>query len=120
MDSLGSKHNLGMVLKAIQNLPEGVNATYDEAMDRISKQDSDYEKLANDVLSWISHAKRPLRVAELQHALAIEENTTEFSEDYLTSEDNFVSVCAGLVVIDSKSNIIRLTRKYHIVSPYEI
>jgi hypothetical protein len=56
----------------------------------------------------ISHAKRPLITAELQHALAVEVGESEFNAERQSDIEDMVSVCAGLVTVDQESNIIRL------------
>ncbi|KAK4442326.1 ankyrin repeat-containing domain protein [Podospora aff. communis PSN243] len=81
---------------------------YEGAMERIEGQLADEAKLAKDVLSWITHAYRPLTTQELQHALAVEVGESEFDEDSISDLDDIVSVCAGLVTVDKESNIIRL------------
>jgi ankyrin repeat domain-containing protein 50 len=112
MDSLMSKHSLAAARKALQNLPTEVDATYDEAMERIERQSEDDRDLAKQVISWITYAFRPLSVQELQHALAITPETTEMDYEAIIDEDILTSVCAGLVVIDEESSICRLVRKY--------
>lgn len=77
-------------------------------MDRISSQNSDDAELAMRTLSWITHALRPLTVSELQCALAVEPGASTLDEDALPDEDLFETVCAGLVIIDQESSIIRL------------
>lgn len=56
--------------KALGALPNGLDATYDQAMNRIRSQKPRYVQLAESILAWISNARRPLSVQELQHALA--------------------------------------------------
>jgi hypothetical protein len=77
-------------------------------MDRIEGQVSGQEKLAKEVLSWITCTKRPLITSELQHALAVEVGKPELDEENLSKIEYMVSVCAGLVTVDEDSNIIRL------------
>lgn len=77
-------------------------------MKRIQGQVSDQTELAMQVLAWITCAKRPLTTAELQSALAVEINESDFDEDNIPDIIDMVSVCAGLVTIDEQSNIIRL------------
>jgi hypothetical protein len=77
-------------------------------MDRIEGQVKDQEELAKQVLSWITCAKRPLTVLELQHALAIEVGKPKLDEENLPDIEDIVSTCAGLVIVDEESNIIRL------------
>jgi hypothetical protein len=77
-------------------------------MERISGQIKDQEELAKQVLSWITYAKRPLAITELQHALGVEVGESKLDELNLSEIEDIVSVCAGLVTIDEESGIIRL------------
>ena len=77
-------------------------------MDRINGQKEGFRLLANNVLSWITCAKRPLTTIELQHAIAVEDSCSNIDEDNLPEIEDMVSVCAGLVTIDKESNIIRM------------
>ena len=85
-----------------------MDETYDEVMKRIFKQNKKDARLGGKVLSWISYAKRPLTVDEMQHAVKVEANSTSIGKGDLISEDILVSVCAGIVTVDQGSNIIRL------------
>ncbi|KAF8537870.1 ankyrin repeat-containing domain protein, partial [Trichophaea hybrida] len=108
MDSLATKHNIKAVHTALSTLPDGLDATYNEALQRIESQNQDDRNLAHLVLSWISHVTRPLSVKELQTALAIEPDEPEFDEDNMPDEDLLTSLCAGLVVIEEESKFVRL------------
>jgi len=109
MDALLGKHNVNAVRKALETLPKEIDGTYDEAMDRIGRQNKDDRELARQVLSWISFARRLLSVNELQHALAAMPGMTEMDYDNIIDGDILTSVCAGLVIIED--GIIRLVRK---------
>lgn len=96
---------------ALTRLPVGSTAydqAYNEAMERIEGQILDSETLAKQVLSWIVYAKRPLTTLQLQHALAVEVDETTLDPDNIPDLGDIVSVCAGLVIIDEESDIIRL------------
>lgn len=82
--------------------------TYDQAMLRIEDQTRQQIKRAEQVLSWVTLAERPLTVKEMQCALAVASGDTFLDEDGLPDEDMMVSACAGLVVIDQQKSIIRL------------
>jgi len=112
MDSLVGKLNARQVRTTLENLPEGMDNTYDEAMERVERQDDSRKELAKQVLSWITYAVRPLSVEELQHALAVVPDTTNLDPENITDEEILTSVCAGLVVIDGERNVIGLVRKY--------
>lgn len=77
-------------------------------MQRIEQQGMEKEALAKNVLSWIICAKRPLTINELLHAVAVETSSTYFDEDNLSDIQYMISLCAGLVVVDEESGIVRL------------
>src|SRR6266516_7172776 len=99
VDSLAKKHNRAAVRTTLQNLPKVLDDTYDEVMKRIYSQDAEDVELAKQVLSWISYAKRPLTVSELQHALTIVPGARDLDDDALTDKELLLSVCAGIVTI---------------------
>jgi hypothetical protein len=110
MDSLLSKSTPGAIRLALQDLPRGIkglDTLYEQAMKRIDGQEEDFRKLAKQVLSWVTHAKRPLTTAELRYAVAVRRGAAELDEDFLPEIEDLVSVCAGLVTIDEQSDIIR-------------
>jgi hypothetical protein len=80
-------------------------------MERIKQQGGSDENLAKNVLLWVAQARRPLSVAELQHALAVLPGIKEMDADYVTDEDVLISVCAGVVVVDEEQGIVRFVRK---------
>ena len=111
IDSLVSQRSAWEVRNALQNLPTEVNATYDEAMKRIQRQSAADKKLAERILSWITYSRRPLSYQELQHALAVTPEMTDTITEALVDKCFLIDICAGLVVIDDQSQIIRLARK---------
>ncbi len=108
MDSLARKLTRREVRAALHSLPKELDETYDQAMQRIQNQDEGQAALAHRVLYWISYSLRPLTLAELQHALAVELGDVDLDEDGLYETDLIASVCAGLVTVDRESNQIRL------------
>lgn len=111
MDSLADKSNRNAIRRAINELPDGFDGTYRDAMERIDRQSTNRRVMAYRVLSWISHAFRPLSLVELQYALAVKEDTTELNEDDLDDEEFLTSVCAGLVIVSGESRLVGLVRK---------
>ena len=77
-------------------------------MERIESQIADSQKLAKQILSWITCAVRPITTLELQYALAVEVSESEFDTENLSDVEDIISVCAGLVTVDEQSDIIRL------------
>ena len=81
---------------------------YKEAIHRIEGQLSGDYELAKRVLSWITYAKRPLTTTEICCALAVELDEAELDPESIPDVEDLLSVCAGLVVVDQESAIIRL------------
>lgn len=111
LKSLTSVKSARVLRARLETLPTGsgaYNMAYVQAMGRIRGQSVDAQALALRILSWISCARRPLTVRGLQHALAVKKDTHETHGDNITNAEDLVSVCAGLVVIGTESQIIRL------------
>jgi len=108
VDALAQKHNRKAIRTALPNLPHALDGTYDEAMNRIHGQNKEDTELAQRVLSWLSFALRPLTVVEMKHAISVQPDQASIDEDDLIDEEILLSVCAGLVVIDQESKVIRL------------
>jgi hypothetical protein len=109
MDTLVEKHTVTQVRKALEDLSNAIDRAYDEPWERIQRQSEDERKLAKRVLSWITHAVRPLHLAELQHALAVVDGETWIDPEKITDKVVLTSVCAGLVV--NNEDLICFVRK---------
>ncbi|KAJ7444049.1 ankyrin repeat-containing domain protein [Mycena latifolia] len=107
-EPLATKNTVKAVREALQHLPKGLNYTYEEAMNRIKSQNEDDRQLALQALTWVAYAKRPLSVAELREALAIEPDVTTLDVDNLMDINTVLSVCAGLIIVDETMSVVRL------------
>lgn len=97
--------------KALAALPTGSSAydsAYLDVVERIEMQNQDERDLAKDILAWLTLAKRPLRVEELRAAVAVQEAGSHLYEENLIDMDYMVSVCAGLVTVDERSQSVSL------------
>lgn len=111
LDSLRDKTSSKMVKKALNMLPKGSKAldlAYHGAMQRVEDQLEDERFIAKQLLGWLTYSERLMTVEEVQHALAIEPGTSDFDEDNLGDVDEILGFCAGLVIIDEETQIIRL------------
>ena len=77
-------------------------------MNRIQGQVQEHSQLAMSALAWISNAIRPLILAELKEALAVQPEDHALDEEAIPDEALIVSVSAGLITIDLESETIRL------------
>ena len=105
IESLTRLITLRKVKAALTALPEGLENMYQEVLERIQGQDTELASLAMKVLGWIYHAKRPLQLPELQHALAVEPEDTFLDEDGLPERDLLISVCAGLLSLQEDDTV---------------
>jgi ankyrin repeat protein len=120
---LMSKKSPTAMRKALKELnisDDTYEIAYEKAMHRILHgQTDDHRELAKQVLSWITFARRPLTIEELQHAVAVELDDCEpksFDHNNITDLDLILSVCAGLVTIDKLAGVIRLV--HHTAQQY--
>jgi ankyrin repeat protein len=101
------------MLRALQSLRDSsneerpLNPTYDRAMTIIKNQAKGSTTIAMKILSWLVEARRTLSADELREAIAVENNRYELDEWDWTDNAIMLDVCAGLITIDEKSNVIR-------------
>ncbi|KAK6503772.1 hypothetical protein TWF481_008778 [Arthrobotrys musiformis] len=110
-EAIKSKTTLSKLKRALEGLKKGddaYNFAYTQTMERVNSQNRDHKALANQVLEWIIYAKRRLTMSELGHALAVEPNTQALDKENIPKPELIVSVCAGLIVVDEESDIVRL------------
>ncbi|KAJ7499629.1 hypothetical protein FB451DRAFT_41815 [Mycena latifolia] len=108
LDSLTTLLTVKDVRNALNNMSGDLKGAYDEVVERINRQSEGPRRIAWLALSWITHAKRPLRPSELREALAVEPNTKELDPENLLEMDIILSVCAGLVICNGEDDTIRL------------
>lgn len=116
IDSLDDKPTPNSVLKALQGFQQQrtkswgnvLHNAYDQVMERVKGQKMGRRELATQTLAWITCAERPLSIFELQHALAVDQDSEVHDEDNVPLAGDIVAVCAGLVTIGEESGIIRL------------
>ncbi|KAL8991865.1 MAG: hypothetical protein Q9169_007581 [Polycauliona sp. 2 TL-2023] len=110
VESLASAAGLSVkhVRNKLRTLPSTLKGTYDDAMERIENQEPDHRRIALKAMAWVCYAFRALSLKELQHALAVEPGDTVLDEDLVMDGQSITSLCAGLVVVDQRTNIVNL------------
>ncbi|KAI9888557.1 MAG: hypothetical protein M1814_006827 [Vezdaea aestivalis] len=101
------------VRRALENMPISLSEMYEATLERITSQSTKRRQLGLKILGWISHAKRPLLIDELCHGLAVEYVEGEPRPPTMDTENilrrhMILDVCAGLVVIEEESQVVRL------------
>ncbi|KAL7899213.1 hypothetical protein HDV64DRAFT_222974 [Trichoderma sp. TUCIM 5745] len=85
---------------------------FKRAMERIEENpDPAIQSLAKRTLIWIIHAKRPLSVTEIRHALTVREHMTKFDSNHMPHLEDLKSACVGLVTTDEESGNIQLVNQ---------
>jgi ankyrin repeat domain-containing protein 50 len=100
------KYEPRKVIAALATVPQSLPAAYNDVLARIERRGADRKAVAMKVLSWVIHAHRPLRIEELQEAIAVEDDDTEINEDYLLDPPFIVDVCESLVGYDKGRNVV--------------
>ena len=107
MDALAREDNIGDLKAALNKLPQDLNATYKDALQRVRNQQAQRVRRAEQVLMWITFAQRPLKLSELLCALTIRLRDQRLNYERLPMEELLLSACCGLVIVDRGSQIIR-------------
>jgi len=86
-----------------------LDSVYAQTLQRIRDQRGGRSRLGIEMLMWVSHAERPLRIDELCHALAVEIESTDLDPENISPPDTVLGSCLGLVAIDKETSTVRLT-----------
>ena len=94
--------------RALETLPTGLYSSYKGIIARIRECPRESQgKLGMGVLMWLHFAYRPLKLEELQHALAVEKSHTEFDADNIPSQKVLLEYTLGLVLVDEETSTVR-------------
>jgi len=96
------------MLRKVATTGVDLDTVYDQTLQRIREQKGDRPRLGMEVLMWVSHAERPLRIDELCHALAVEVEGTELDPENIRPQDTVLGSCLGLAVVDKETSQVRL------------
>jgi ankyrin repeat protein len=99
------------VKAALNSISTDLPTAFRSTLDRINGMSTSRRRVAYNTLMWISHARQPLKVDELQHALAVRLEDRNLDKDNFLSLRTILDSCCGLVEIDKERNIIRLVHK---------
>ena len=108
------------IRQILEHLPEGLNDTYTRIFTKIAKSVS--KDIVLRVMMWMTCARRPLRVVELQEAVAFDLADKRWDIDKIPDGDKIITSCYGLVLRDFDNGHVRLahhTVHQYLVSPHE-
>ncbi|KIW65653.1 hypothetical protein PV04_07893 [Phialophora macrospora] len=104
------------VKRTLLHLSTDLTHAFQSTIQRISNLSVARRDLAFRMLMWLSHARRPLSISEVQHAMALRLENTDLESDNFPSVRTLVDCCCGLVELDHESSIIRLV--HHSLEEY--
>ncbi|KAJ1322880.1 ankyrin repeat domain-containing protein 50 [Microdochium nivale] len=107
VDSLARQDSIRGIRNAIDSLSGDLWTVFDQLMERIGSQDSFRRSRAQQLLTWILCATRPLRLEEVRAALALDLSQTDADPEALPNMAYALSTCAGIVAVDQESQLVR-------------
>ncbi len=117
MDTLRSQPTKGHLQEALLGLGkgiEGLDMTYEQAMERIDSQSPNSRNLAKRILAWLVYSKRLLLTEELQHALAIRPGALDTKK----LNDRLSPTKASIVVSLCWTGYHRRSNRYYPACPF--
>ncbi|KAK6508725.1 hypothetical protein TWF506_010803 [Arthrobotrys conoides] len=85
-----------------------IDETFNLMLESIDECNRD---IAEKTLSWLLVTKSPLQIQDLLVALAIEPGTFEIPEDQQLLQSTVLDICAGFIVVDESSGIVKLAHE---------
>ncbi|KAG2357890.1 hypothetical protein BDR07DRAFT_317343 [Suillus spraguei] len=100
------------ILKALNDLPAGLDETYDRMVRSIGESGEDDDLIAQRCLLLVTGAFTPLTLDQLNEAMMIEvgQSSPHYNLDLrVTDPMDIVAACRGLVTYDEKTGIVALS-----------
>jgi ankyrin repeat protein len=119
MDLICNQTSVASMRNSLSILPATYEKAYEMTFNRILKQPDTIVDLSKRVLNWVLHAKRPLTMQELQHAIAIKSHCKSIDPESLESPKVILSSCLGMVSlskVDGRVHIIHATARQFLES----
>lgn len=113
MQTLRACISEGEVEDALDDPPEGYDGFYERNMLRITEESENTRAstLARKALEWVVFAYRPLSLAELRDALAVDLNKIGFRKAARPDKATILEVTAGMIIIDIDEANVRLNHR---------
>lgn len=102
---------------ALERLPADLHETFEITLQRIRTLPTGKRRIGISTLLWITQAQRPLRMPELQEALAVRAENSILDRNYSPAEQTIIEACMGLIMLDqatSEVHMIHQTVREHV------
>ncbi|EHK17939.1 uncharacterized protein TRIVIDRAFT_67162 [Trichoderma virens Gv29-8] len=101
LDELASTWSLREAERVLDDLPQGMSPFYLRAIDSMSSEHPDNQRLIRAILTWVVCSVRPLTVAELTEALKLDIN-----DEVPELDKAIASLCAQLLHVDQSGRVM--------------
>lgn len=108
MQTIAHQMTKSEIRRCLRSFSTNLDQVFEETIGRIQREPQSRKYVAIQSLMWITHARRPLEIHELLHALATRLEDTDLDEDNLLPARSIIECCSGLVVLDDQSSTFRL------------
>ncbi len=108
LDDLCEATSDAEIKRTIENLPEGLNKTYERILEKMRKTSSNTIRLAQRIFKWVSCARRPLLFSELKEAIAFGAGDECWDGDKVpTNPDGprLIQSCGNLIIVDGQETV---------------
>ncbi|KAJ5350029.1 hypothetical protein N7541_007756 [Penicillium brevicompactum] len=96
-------------IKRLDDLPEGIQAAYDEVWNYIEALDEPDKTFAKRALLWTMSTHKPFSSSELLSAIRIDSNGDMVPLEDQLDEQALLSLCKNFLTIDTRSDVWRFT-----------
>jgi len=86
----------------------GLRDAYSVTLARIKAQKGSKSRVGMEVLMWLSHSERPLKVNELCHAMGVEIGSSDLNPRNIPATETLLGCSLGLVTVEASSFTVRL------------
>lgn len=99
-------------INGLESVSDPYSVLYANSMQRLQENNETGDtKLGLTTICWLLLAKRPLRLSEMLHALAIDERIPHLDTENVPLVLHIVDACAGLIVVDETNGTVGLFHK---------
>lgn len=96
----------------LQNLPKDLSETYARIVKKVNESEGGRQKIEmmSRILRWVSCARRPLRINELEEAVGLQKTDTYLHTDRVATSggEKMIAACGNLVVYNRTDHTVTL------------
>ncbi|KAH8703264.1 hypothetical protein BGW36DRAFT_84581 [Talaromyces proteolyticus] len=106
LELLSSQRTGRDVIRALEQIPDGINGTYELILECIPPSD---RELAREILVWLIYNRQPIRLSALNEAIVLQRYDRYLDDECkLFDQTAILHICQGLLTYDEKTSIVAL------------